>query len=1005
MGELTPSNRSAIGPLQAVMIVLVGVTVAGSSLLLSAASSTSLVDGAIEWNMESPLRAIVQLLCLNYAFPTTYAGDVKMYVLGIGAGLSALALSIAISVGSRVREADSPPNASFAGPSSTTPPDKNAAPEKTHVAPLIAAQVLVVLYLLWSFASSRWSAAADLAIGGSLLLVIQFLWAFCIGHGLNPRAARVAAKVVIGVTTVTSLVALWYYYGRNPTLRAKFPFGNPNFLAACLLPGILLIVTSVCHQVAVAVRTRSGRAAGWVVLPAAALALAGWVLWLSGSRGPLLGLAMGGAAMAFFVLPRRLRVVPVAAAVLMLVGAGLYFSSIQNQSSPTGRDATIRFRMYAWSYAWNMFEEKPFTGHGQGGFVLKGDAQAVGDVMNDPEVFESRIAHAHNEWLEIMADLGAVGIVLFAAVLLLTLRAGMLALGNPQSPEQRWLLLGLLSALVALVGAESFGVGLRVSGVPTMFYTVLGLIWALCNGGRPGLTARLSATRNRRVVTGLVGGLAGLATLAISHRDFLDARHAFGADEYLRQAKYEEAVAAAAAATNRLNPQRALENLHRLSEAHMLTARKLQERAIQRERRAAQGDLPDPRRVALAQEDRRLSDNHCHSGSAHLKALLKRSPGYFNQGWVSYWLNIIQAGNAGARNDPEQRDRFLAAAGAALERELQRQPFNPQIAVGYAQVVLGRVELSTVVEVLARPLRYHRIIGPLVDLLRNLPNDPQFRQQFSTILAEAGDRATVLRDSGLAVGPVNPDSTEDDWLPEKLRIAGAVRFLARDYVGAREALELAASGYERLTGGTKLGAPSCYAELADARFQSDPEDPQAALDSAKRAIALAPRSEPGRHLQASVKQRMVDYYLAAGEEENARRLLRETAPAGSSDAAVLRQLGYRYRQLATSLLLRETGAGGMSQPPTSLLAKLQAWVSRSMELEQSDAATKYLAAELALYARDCERVASYLLQALEAGLSNREASLFLKAVGSRNLKCRALDELADSLNRPSEGVP
>ena len=138
--------------------------------------------------------------------------------------------------------------------------------------------------------------------------------------------------------------------------------------------------------------------------------------------------------------------------------------------------------------------------------MLAGDSYAVGDVLDDPLVFESRIAHVHNEWLEVMADLGSVGIILVAAAMLLTLHAGASALSTVPPQGERWVLVGLMGALVGLVVEEAFGVGLRVSGVATMLYTVVGLTWALSSHRMSGLTARLSATRGRRIVTVVIVG-------------------------------------------------------------------------------------------------------------------------------------------------------------------------------------------------------------------------------------------------------------------------------------------------------------------------------------------------------------------------------------------------------------------------------------------------------------------------------------------------------------------
>ena len=141
-------------PLHAVLICLAITVLAGTLLLLSAPKPTAPVDGAIEWHEESWLRAVVQLLCLNYDASTVYGDAIKNYLFGIGAGLVVMVLGIAIAVGS-VAGGD---EGTMGEAAASVYDPKNSGPEqsppKAHVAPLVAAQVLAGLFVLWSFASS-----------------------------------------------------------------------------------------------------------------------------------------------------------------------------------------------------------------------------------------------------------------------------------------------------------------------------------------------------------------------------------------------------------------------------------------------------------------------------------------------------------------------------------------------------------------------------------------------------------------------------------------------------------------------------------------------------------------------------------------------------------------------------------------------------------------------------------------------------------------------------------
>ena len=987
MSTIRVGDSAALRPLHVAILCAVFVVAAGGSWFLSAAESTTLVDGAVEWQVGSPLRAVVQLLCLNYQFPTVHAGAVKIYILGIGAGLATVFVSIAIAA---TRRGDEDKTDTEVAPSFAPPAIADSDPRpKTHIAALLAAQVLVGMYLLWSFASSRWSAAPTIAIGGSILLTTHFLWSFALGNALNPTAARIASRMIVAVTTVTAVMAIWYYYGRNPSLRAKFPFGNPNFLSACLIPGILLAVSLFCEKIARAVRAKDTRPLAAAGCAAGVIALGLWAFYLAGSRGPAIGLALGLLGILFFAVPRWWKLIPAGGALSAAVLGSWLLSSSINTPSPTGRDATLRLRLYTWSYALQMTGEKPVTGFGQGGFAMSGDSRVVNDVLTDPEVFPARIAHAHNEWLEIMADLGAVGLVLIAAALCLTLRAGMHALHTGSANGQRWALLGLMGALVGLVVEEAFGVGLRVSGVPTLFYTVIGLIWAM-SGQTANLPAHLSTTLCCRVITGPVGVLVGLAVLVLTQQDFGSARNAYRAEQHLRAGEYHEAIRLADSATGRLNPHRALTNLYRLSEAHTLVAKKLQERAIDRESRAYQTDLVDQKLLALAREDRRQSDEHCVEGSRALKKLISCSPGFLNHGRVEYWLNLIQADNAAARQEPGVQELAIRNAAAAIERELMRQPFNSSVVLDYVNVPGLAIGLADKITVLARPLRYGRISTAYAETLAHLTSNATFDDEFAPIV-DAAMRAVT--DPAAAE---HGDQRIVQWAPEILRLTAIIWYRRGNYDDAREAAEAAAGAYEALRDTAPLGAAGAYMELADCRFFSEPGAPRLAIDVAYQALALAPDSLEGRRLRDSVKQRLVEYYLADDREPEAKSVLQEIALPGSTEDMLRIELAFRYRRLCESLLGRRL-ASMLRQSPNDLLPKLQRWLQRSITLNPRDHLAYFRAADLAFHRGDCAATAQQLRRALNLGLAPDVVVQFLQVARQKRPNEAPLEALWSDL--------
>ena len=421
----------------------------------------------------------------------------------------------------------------------------------------------------------------------------------------------------------------------------------------------------------------------------------------------------------------------------------------------------------------------------------------------------------------------------------------------------------------------------------------------------------------------------------------------------------------------------------RLGKAHMLAGKRLQERADHREARARAGELVNPSLLALARLDRERSEQHCQEGNRALKELVTYSPGFLNHGWVSHWLNLTKAANAHARGEFEKRDQFTQDAAAALLRELSRQPFNPVIAMEYVGIAGRSLSGEDALDLLARPLRHNPTTPSFVNLFNRLASRPEYETIVESIVQKAREPAE---------GP-------EEWRPEKLRLAARFYIIRGDYSRAREILELAATAYQSVSPPAPIGEASCYVELADCRFLSDPNDPAGAIAGAARAVALAPESMLGRALKRSAEQHMIDYYLAAGNEEQAKRLLRKMVPPQFTEEDFRTALGARYRGVCESLLLRRE-ALVIRKSPGDLLPKLTRWLQRAIELNPRDPAAHFLAADLAFHSDECALAAAHLRRAIDTGLRLDVARQFLSVALDKNPDCTELDILAQELSPP-----
>jgi O-antigen ligase len=228
-------------------------------------------------------------------------------------------------------------------------------------------------------------------VGGALLSVVA---------GLLPGAAAQASGIP------------------GEASRFNGSYGDPNFLAAGLVPAIAL--TAGLWSVT---KDRSIHA---LLLAAGTVLIGG--LAATGSRGGLVA-AVAAGIVALLVLPgRRMPVIATVAGALVV--GGIWLAT----TSPSTWDRVRKFdtgtgRIDLWEVAWEMGKAHPVGGVGLAGYVkespdfirqpgvnLPSGPQFTRQVLNQPLV-------AHNNYVQLFAETGVVGLGLYLGVIFAALRA------------------------------------------------------------------------------------------------------------------------------------------------------------------------------------------------------------------------------------------------------------------------------------------------------------------------------------------------------------------------------------------------------------------------------------------------------------------------------------------------------------------------------------------------------------------------------------------------------
>jgi len=282
----------------------------------------------------------------------------------------------------------------------------------------------------------------------------------------------------------------------GPFLRAYGTFGQPNPFGgyfALTLPVVFALGFCLWQRGTPeqrrAVLTTANR---WLFTAAIVCAgLGGVALLMSLSRGALMGV-IGGCLVLLGLLTRRggllvLAVLGLGLAAFGLESMHLLPAAVSNRLAqiveyggwfdttnivPTPQNWAIVERMAHWQAAWNMYIANPILGVGPGHYPIAYPHYRVNDFWLAP------LGHAHNIYLNVMAEMGFLGIVTYLGQLIAWVVVCFAALRRARTGYDRALVCGVLASLLAVSIHNVFD-NLSVHGLATLLGLLVGLAAAI----------------------------------------------------------------------------------------------------------------------------------------------------------------------------------------------------------------------------------------------------------------------------------------------------------------------------------------------------------------------------------------------------------------------------------------------------------------------------------------------------------------------------------------------
>ena len=382
--------------------------------------------------------------------------------------------------------------------------------------PLLAAGLISL-----SHAASRRHVLLSLgAIALAILLVLVV-----VRRVRSHRAIRGILWALLCTGVVSSIVALVQYVGwigdpnDSAVGRMISTFGNRNFLGGFL--GYITFPT-----IALYLRSQTRRAH---VLVGVGLVLCTGTILLVQQTGIVIALAVGALfltlGMAIFRLGRaawnvRVPLVVLLVPLLATVSAGLCLWSLQPHRQPPEASGSIAADLWAansgivrevdWWTAWEMVRAHPWTGVGLGNYkvtFLTFKAQFL-ETPRGQQVFVTvpRAEQAHNEYVQVLAELGLPGAVTLAVVLLVSAVALWKRLAAKIAADRRLELLFVTSGLVVAIAHATVSFPFHLPASSLTVAILLGLSMSVYYGADSTILVRLrrGGTRAAAVVLAII---------------------------------------------------------------------------------------------------------------------------------------------------------------------------------------------------------------------------------------------------------------------------------------------------------------------------------------------------------------------------------------------------------------------------------------------------------------------------------------------------------------------
>ncbi len=412
------------------------------------------------------------------------------------------------------------------------------------------ALALLTLFVLWNTVSTVWSVSGIHALNQTLTWIAYLLFFFLLYRVTYQarllRASMVVLAMTIWIVSIANMIEFWGSTGVH--LRYLLGLGEPTAMVVPLF-------------IALALYLRRGREAALC----GATAVLAWLTTLQSlERAPLIGAALALTLMVAIMLAwKRFRPRYTRRSVVMLL-AFIVVTALQSVPSPltqghspaiariktTGTtESNTSIRLLLWGAGLEMLYAHPFTGVGAGNYEVAFAAGRRAFAARYPDsplvaAGEERMPqHAHNTYVQMLAELGVIGFAFFVAFCGVLVWQAKRALQCGRNPM---LALGATgSLLVFAVSSGASPVSFHWLGGGLVFFFAAAIVLRLASEGTKDLQLIIAPIRHVRLATAGTFACALLLLSCFSMQAISSTLHGtaqWGKDRVRSEQLYEAAL-------------------------------------------------------------------------------------------------------------------------------------------------------------------------------------------------------------------------------------------------------------------------------------------------------------------------------------------------------------------------------------------------------------------------------------------------------------------------------